>query len=231
MKQVVSLLIGLFLLVPSLRSQSLMEDLKEVSVVLDTAKSVHIQVVCKVYTKRGGELLNTVNTEVLKKGKMSVSTFDDLAVFTNEKYGVYVSDENKSIMVISKSKYNSKMPSMDEKGIDQFVSWMKKQQNKTSFHPTLISDEGGIRTYSITNLEELKEVLITVNVKNKTILRISYEYDESSQQKQKYISLNYSKFLINSNEINLDQADYYIQQSGKFFPGRKYKSYSITTNL
>lgn len=231
MKQFFSGLLIVFFLVNSSQAQSLMEDLKAVSAVLDTAKSVHIQVVCKVYTKKDGVLINTINTEVIKKGKMSVSSFDDLEVFTNDKYGVYVSGENKSIMLISKNKYNSRIQSMDDKGIDQFVLWMKKQQNKPSFHPDLISDEGDVRTYSITDLEDLKEVLITINVKYKSIVKISYEYTESSQQKQKYISLNYSKFSINNKEISLDQTDYYIQKSGKFLPGNKYKSYSITTDL
>lgn len=231
MKHIFSLFVVLFFFALSSHSQSLMEDLKAVSGVLDTAKSVHIQVVCKIYTEQNGQLINTVNTEVVKKGKMSVSVFDDLEVFTNDKYGVYVSGENKSIMLISKSKHNSRIQSVDDKGIDQFVTWMKKQQTKPSFHASLISDEEGLRTYSIKDTEDLKEVLIVINTNNKSIVKISYEYSEASKQKQKYISLNYSKFLINSKEIHLDQADYYIQQSGKFLPGKKYKSYTITTDL
>jgi hypothetical protein len=231
MKKIFSLFVILFFFALPFHSQSLMEDLKAVSGVLDTAKSVHIQVVCKIYTDRDGQLVNTVNTGVLKKGKMSVSTFDDMEVFTNDKYGVYVSGENKSIMLISKSKHSDRIQSIDDKGIDQFISWMKKQQTKTSFHPVLITDEGGLRTYSIKDLEDLKEVLIVINTNNKSILNISYEYSESSKQKQKFILLNYSKFLVNSKEIHLDQTDYYIQQSGKFLPGKKYKSYSITTDL
>jgi hypothetical protein len=208
-----------------------MDDLKEVSSVLDTAGAVEIRVICKVYSKRDGELVSTANTGIIRKGKMNVSIFDELEVFTNDQYGVYVNSENKSIMLISKSKHTSRLKAPDDKGLDQFVSWMKKHQNKTTFKPSLLTDEEGIRTYSIKGIEDLKEVLVSINTKNKTILKISYEFSESSQQKQRYIILDYSKFKVNSKEINLNQKDYYIQQSGKFLPGNKYKTYSITTDL
>jgi hypothetical protein len=208
-----------------------MDDLKAVSSVLDTAGTVEIQVLCKVYSKRNGELVSTANTGIIKKGKMNVSVFDDLEIFTNDQYGVYVNSESKSIMLISKSKHTSRLKAPDDKGLDKFVSWVKQQQNKAAFNPDLLSDEAGVRTYSIRGVEDLKEVLVSINTKNKTVVRISYEFSDSSQQKQRYIVLDYSKFLVNSKETSLNQKDYYIQQSGKFLPGNKYKSYSITTDL
>lgn len=231
MKRFFNIIAILFLLLPTLQAQSLVNDLKEVSSILDTAKTVQIQVTCKIYSKRGGELINTANTSVIKKGKLSVSVFDDLAVFTNEKYGVYVNGEDKTLMLVEKSKYTSQMKQIDNKSIDQFVSWVKKQQTKKTFNPVLVSEEKDVRTYSIKGLDDLKEVIIALNIKDKSIVKISYEFNDSSDQKQKYIVLDYSRFLVNSREITLDQSDYYIQQSGKFLPGNKYKSYSITTDL
>ena len=231
MKRFFNIVVILFLLLPTLQAQNLVTDLKEVSSILDTAKTVQIQVTCKIYSNRGGELINTANTAIIKKGKLSVSIFDDLAVFTNEKYGVYVNSEDKTLMLVLKSKYTSQMKQIDNKSIDQFVSWVKKQQTKKTFNPVLVSEEKGIRTYSIKELDDLKEVIIALNVKDKTIVKISYEFNDSSDQKQKYIVLDYSTFLVNSRDTTLDQSDYYIQQSGKFLPGNKYKSYSITTDL
>ncbi|MDF3026940.1 MAG: hypothetical protein K0S23_1247 [Fluviicola sp.] len=231
MKQFCTIIAGLFLFSYSSQAQSLIDDLKAVSSVLDTAKSVKIQVVCKVYSKKGGDLVSSINTGITKKGKMSVSLFDNLEIFTNEKYGVYVDKENESIMVVSKSKHAARLNSMGDKHMNEFVSWMKKQQTKVDFKPVLISEEAGIRSYSVTSLDDLKELIVSINVTNHTIEKISYEYVESSQQKQHYILLDYTKFLINSKEIDLDQKDYYIQQSGKFLPGNKYKSYSISTDL
>lgn len=231
MLRILIVLTGLLLYSTASKAQNLMDDLKKISSVLDTVETVRIDVVCKVYFKKGGELLSTVNTGLIKKGKKTVSVFDDFEIFMNEKYGVYVNHEDKSITVISKDKYASQMKSIDNKSVDQFVNWMKKQENKTSFNPKLLSEEGGVRTYSITGLNDLKELIVAINVTNHTIEKISYEFEESSQQKQKYILLNYSKFIINSKEIHLDSKDYYIQQSGKFLPGNKYKSYSITTDL
>ena len=49
-------------------------------------------------------------------------------------------------------------------------------------------------------------------------------------QAQKEIDNRYD-FKGISKEIDLNSKDYYIQQSGKFLPGNKYKSYSITTDL
>nr|WP_294862108.1 hypothetical protein [uncultured Fluviicola sp.] len=214
-----------------LKAQSLMSDMKEVVGVLDTVKSVHIQVTCKVYSRKGGDLLNTVNTELFKEGKRSVSIFDDVSIFSDEKYGVLVNNEDKSLMLVDKNKYASKFDIKSDNGVEQFASWLRQKQSKKSFKPEMISEENGIRTYSIKDLEDLKEVAITLDSKNKSILKISYEFAESSAQKQKYIQLNYSKFLVNSKEINVNQSDYYIQKAGKFLPGNKYKSYRITTNL
>lgn len=214
-----------------LKAQSLMSDMKEIVGVLDTVNSVHIQVICKVYSKKGGDLLNTVNTELFKEGKKNVSVFDDVSVFSDEKYGVLVNNEDKSLMLIDKNKYASKFNMKNDNGVEQFVSWLNQRQNKKSFNPEMISEENGIRTYSMRDLDDLKEVTITLDSKNKSILKISYEFSESSAQKQKYIQLNYSKFLVNSKEIKVNQSDYYIQKSGKFLPGNKYKSYRITTDL
>lgn len=231
MLRILVVLTGLLLFSTVSKAQNLMDDLKKVSSILDTVETVRIDVVCKVYSKKEGELLTTVNTGMIKKGKKTVSFFDDFEIFMNERYGVYVNHEDKSITVISKDKYASRMKSIDNKSVDQFVNWMKKQENKTSFNPKLLSDAEGIRTYSITGLSDLKELIVVIDVTNHKIERISYEFEESSKQKQKYILLNYSKFIIDSKEIQLDSKDYYIQQSGKFLPGNKYKSYSITTNL
>lgn len=228
----IGLIIGTFcLFVYQSHAQSLMDDLKMVSSVLDTAKAVQINVICKIYSKKGGDLTNTVYTGVTRKGKTSVSILDDVEIFTNEKYGVFIDNEHKSIAVLSKSKHASRLKSIGDEGIDQLVSWMKKHQTKTSFNPVLLSDEEGIRTYSLKNTDDVNEVMISINVIKKCIVKITYEFSESSTQKQKYISLDYSKFLINQKETTINQSDYYIQQSGKILPGNKYKSYSITTDL
>lgn len=231
MLKAINVIIGILLSANVLNAQNLMDDLKAVSSFLDTAESVQIEVVCKVFAKKEGELLNTIHTAMSKKGKIMFSSLDDLDIFTNDKYGVYINNEEKLITVISKAKYTARMKSIDNKSIDQFVSWMKKQQTKTSFNPKLVDEVNGIRIYSISNMDEIKELIVSIDVVNHTIKKISYEFTESSQQKQQFILLDYSKFLVNSKDIHLNQSDYYIQQSGKFFPGNKYKSYSITTDL
>lgn len=212
-------------------AQSLMNDMKEIVGVLDTVNSVHIQVNCKVYSRKGGDLINTANTELFKDGKKSVSIIDDVSVFSDEKYGVLVNHENRSLMLVAKNKYASKFNLKNINGVDQFVSWLRQKQTKKSFNPEMISEENGVRIYSIKNLDDLKELIIVLDLKNKSIVKITYEFSESSEQKQKFIQLNYSKFLVNSKEINVNQSDYYIQKSGKFLPGNKYKSYRITTDL
>lgn len=225
-------LTGMLLFLNSSKAQNLMDDLKVISSALDSAKSVDIKVICSVYAKKEGEIINTINTGVIRKGKLAVSKFEDMEILTTDKYGVYVNHENKSITVISKNKHLSRMKSFDDKGVDQFVTWLKKQQTKVAFAPVLLSDEGNVRTYAIRNLDKnLKEVLVSIDLRQKKLLKVSYEFSESSEQKQKYILLNYSKFVVNDDEINLNQNDYYMQQSGKFLPGNKYKSYSITTDL
>lgn len=232
MLRIFIVLISVLLCVNPSKAQKLMDDLKLISSALDSAKSVDIRVVCSIYYKKGGEVISTANTGVIKKGKLSLSIFEDMEILTNDKYGVYVNNENKSITVISKNKHTSRMKSFDDKGLDQFVSWLKKQQTKVTFAPVLLSDEDNVRTYAIRNLDKnLKEVIVALDMKQKKVLKITYEFHESSEQKQKYIVLNYSKFLVNDDEINLNQNDYYMQQSGKFLPGNKYKSYSITTDL
>lgn len=232
MRKIIGVLIGVFLCIYTVGAQNLMDDLRIIASDLDSARSVEIKVACKVYVKKDGELVSTVNTGMIKKGKLSVSVFEEMEILSNEKYGVYVNNENKSIAILSKSKHAARLKSFDDKGIDQFVSWLKKQQTKTAFAPVLVSEEGDVRTYAIRNLDKnLKEVLVSLNMKQKTILKISYEFSEASEQKQKYILLNYSKFLVNDSNIELNQSDYYIQQSGKFLPGNKYKTYSVTTDL
>jgi hypothetical protein len=212
-------------------AQSLMNDMKEIVGVLDTVNSAHIQVNCMVYSRKGGDLINTAHTELFKDGKKSVSIIDDVSVFSDEKYGVLVNHENRSLMLVAKNKYASKFNLKNINGVDQFVSWLRQKQTKKTFNPEMISEENGVRIYSIKNLDDLKELIIVLDLKNKSIVKITYEFSESSEQKQKFIQLNYSKFLVNSKEINVNQSDYYIQKSGKFLPGNKYKSYRITTDL
>ena len=225
-------MICLLLVVNTSKAQNLIDDLKAVSSRIDSAESADIRVICNVYTQKGGDIISTVNTGIIKKGKLSVSLFEEMEILTNDKYGVYVNKESQSITIISKSKHTSRLKAFNDKGIDQFVSWMKQQQKKATFNPVLISEEGSIRTYAVRNLDDnLKEVIVSVDVKQKKLLKISYEFSELSSQKQKYILLNYSKYLVNDSEIHLNQNDYYMQQSGKFLPGNKYKSYSITTDL
>jgi hypothetical protein len=208
-----------------------MADLKIISANLDTAKSVNIEVVCKVYSKKNGDLLSSVNTGIIKSGKSSLTIFDDVEIFTTENVSAFIDKNNSSITVLSKSKVKEQVGTLEDKGIDQFVKWVKSQSSQNSFNPVLISNENNIRVYSIKDFNDLKEMLISIDIQSKSILKISYEYTDSSEQKQKFIELNYKKFLINDAATKLVQSDYFILKSGKYSAGNKFKSFSITTNI
>src|SRR3989344_231445 len=186
-------------------NQNLNDDLKKVVGHLDSAASVSLSVDVKLYTKKGGELMYSTKASIDRKGKSSVTVLGDVEIFNNDDFRVDIDHEEKMMMITTK----------------------KEIIKKTK----LVSNTSGVRVYSITGVEGFEEVLVTLDMNQKSIKHIHYAYAKDSEYNGRFVELNYTKVKLNSVDKELNIASYFTLKSGVYTLGSRFTTYQMTSGL
>ncbi|ASS47985.1 MAG: hypothetical protein A3D31_01160 [Candidatus Fluviicola riflensis] len=222
------------LLVVSLHSlvaynQNLNDDLKKVVGHLDSAASVSLSVDVKLYTKKGGELMYSTKASIDRKGKSSVTVLGDVEIFNNDDFRVDIDHEEKMMMITPKKEIIKKTKKEMQFDISDLAKWFEDEGSSSK--TTLVSNTSGIRVYSITGVEGFEEVLVTLDMNQKSIKHIHYAYAKDSEYNGRFVELNYTKFKLNSVDKELNIASYFTLKSGVYTLGSRFTTYQMTSGL
>jgi hypothetical protein len=210
-------------------SQNLNDDLKKIVQHLDSATSVSMSVDVKLYSKKGGDLVYTTKASLDRKGKASLTILGDVEVFDNEDYRVDIDHDEKMVMITPKKEILQKTKKEMQFDVSDLAKWF--EDGSSNKKTTLVSNTSGIRVYSITGANDFEEVLITLDMNQKSIKHVHYAYSKESEYKGQFIELNYTKFKLNSVDKELKTSSYFTLKSGVYSLSTRLKSYQLSSGL
>jgi len=215
----------------TLIGQDLTKDFEEIISKMETSKSVSIQVNVKMYGSKGGSLIYTSHASVDKMGEDYINVLSEMVFISTNDYSLKIDHEEKAVLIINKK--NIETPKDEEKiseyDVKRLRDFLITNQNKVIYTISLLSNSSGIKTYSISGVRGMKEMLITLDMNNKTIKKVCYEYD-SRESNSRYIELEYHKFIYDVNlSQKFDLSSYFRIENNKYVLSTALQGYNLYT--
>lgn len=214
-------------------AQDLRADLNQIVGKMDTSSHVSVEVKVSAHSKKGAAVFYSTNASFYKNGKNSFTRLGEQDYLVTPTVEVTVDNEEKAMLVLKKEAEPKSKKSKKEKikfDFKEFEKYLDEDQVKAVI--TLVSNSDGVKEYKITNVPELVEMRIVINVNKHSIDKVIYHYKDESQYKGQYIVLDYTKFsYTENNSAKLNPANYYTDINGKIVGVGKYKSYNLFKEL
>lgn len=229
----IKLILLLLLCMQTVHAQDLRTDLNKIVGKMDTSSQVSVEVKVNAYSKKGGAVFYTTNASFYKSGKNTFTRLGEQDYLVTPAVEVTVDNEEKAMLVLKKEDAPKNKKGKTEKvkfDFKEFEKYLDEDQVKAEI--SLVSSSNGLNEYKITNVPEITEMRIVINVKSNSIDKVTYHYKDESQYKGQYIVLDYTKFSYSeNNSAKLNPANYYSEMSGKIVGVGKYKSYNLYKEL
>lgn len=225
------LVIGLILGSFSLQAQEFEKEMKAIISKIDTTKSISISVKVAVYSKKGGSLVYSMVSTVDHSKGNTITHLGEMEMYQSEKYEVQVDHEEKRMMVRKKTVV--KEADFSDLNLKELKKLVAAEGDVEAKKPkfTLVSNNNGIKTYSITGSEGIKELQIVLDTKTEKIQKISYEYTEDGPNKGQYCVLEYDKFDYSPSFTStfFDSKNYFSYVNKSYVPAKRLSTYKLIT--
>lgn len=213
-------------------SQNLDDDFGKIVRQLDSAKTISLYTDIAVFAKKGGTKVFTTNASLKRSGNTSLTALDDLEYYSDGSYFVTIDHDEKRVAVIKNDEKKNKKTfndmNFDLKSLKKLIS----QESDSKSVVKLVANSNGSRTYSITNIESIDEIRITLNINKLVITSISYQYSNDSEYQGQYILINYTKFECNIDLTNsLKQSNFFTFSGSNVILNSRLKAYTLYTEL
>jgi hypothetical protein len=200
---------------------------------MDTSSHVSVEVKVSAHSKKGAAVFYSTNASFYKSGKSTFTRLGEQDYLVTPAVEVTVDNEEKAMLVLKKEDAPKNKKVKKEKvkfDFKEFEKYLDEDQVKAEI--SLVSSSNGLNEYKITNIPEIIEMRIVINVKSNSIDKVTYHYKDESQYKGQYIVLDYTKFSYSeNNSAKLNPSNYYSETSGKIVGVGKYKSYNLYKEL
>jgi hypothetical protein len=213
-------------------AQDLKKDLNDVIAGIDST-SVSIEAAVSVRGRKGGAVIYSAKASVYRNGAASYTQLAEQEFLVTKTYEVHVDHEEKAILILKKDGKSDKKStkSMDFE-VSSLKEFLEEKPDKAVPRVILTANSQGVRTYSITNVSGMKEVRIVLNMNDRSIKSVSYEYAESSEQKGQLVTVEYTLFKKNAETADkLKTTRFFTEAEGKYVPSARLKNYRIYTEL
>lgn len=211
--------------------KSLQADFQSVADSVDHANSVSVLVTAKAYASRGGTLISTYNAARYESGSSSKVRIDELEIIETKQFALRVDHEEKSLLVIEKTQSTGK-PKMEKMEFD--VKALKKflEDSGSEQKPIvkLVSDNAGIRKYTISGIEGIRLMEVTLNTSKRMIQTISFEYGSPTSPGQ-FVLLDYAMSYNTNVSTQFELSAYFTKKNNEIILSPKLQGYKLYTEL
>ena len=211
-------------------SQNFEAEMKAIFDKMDTVDNISIVVDVKLYDKKGGKLIYNNESSVLHSKKATITKLGDMEMYKSASYDIQIDHEEKRLLI---KKIASKQESFSDVNVKEIKKLLKLEGVEKSKNPTykLISNNNGVKTYSMSKTAELVECFITIDTKNEKIQNISYLYTEQGDYDGQYCTLDYKTFTYNSvfSKTQFDLSRYFTLVGGNYKLSTRLSSYKLYT--
>lgn len=217
-------------------SQDLKADMSVITEKMKASETLLLEVEAKMYNTKGGAMIFQSSAEMMKDGTKMKSKLGEMEFLITDDYEIRIDNEEKSMLILDKSKERKSILPQSKSDLKKFEDDIKEieklfSENENKVSIALLSSSGGIKKYSITGIEGIKEVVINLDLNKKSIKSISYEYGSASEKGQ-YVVVVYSRFEYDAtlgSEFNL--SGIFTKNQDNYILQGKYKNYHLFTEL
>lgn len=227
-----SLLLFLLAALPAI-GQDLDADLRKIVQHIDSADGLSIETSVKVYARKGGSVIYAANASVHRNAAASLTKLGDQEYYTGKQYDVTVDHEERSVLILKKetpkAKKKKETLEFDASALLELLGDGEKEPKRTV---TLVSDQNGKKTYSVSGVPGMKEVRMTLDMHALAIRQVIYEFSEQSENKGQYVTIAYTTFGTDPEVGNLLKTSQYFSESdGRYVLSARLKNYKLYTEL
>ncbi len=210
--------------------QNLESDLQKISESMESAKSVAINVQVSSYSSKGGSLIYSAEASAMKMDRSMKNVLAEIETISTPYYELKIDHEERAILILEKDSTESIQEiNLSDFDVRKLKKYFENDQSEYSKTVKLVSNSNGKKTYSITGIEGMREVLISLDANSNKIIQITYEYGSNSQKGQ-YTVLDYTKFVYNKDlSASFDLNTYFSEVNGQYVLVDKLKGYQIFT--
>lgn len=229
------ILIAFCFLFSPIFGQDLEKDLTEIGKIMEAASSVSISVDVRMYSSKGGSSRYSGNAKMIRSGESIKSVLGEMEYINTPTFEVRVDHEEKEVLIFKKARVDSNSTSPKHEEVEFDIEALKKlmESEGDQIKPTvkLVSSSAGIKKYSITGVQGVKESVIELDMNTKKLVSVRYEYGSGSEKGQ-YVVLNYTKFKYNSDVSSVfNLSKYFTENEGLFVLAPSFKGYNMFTEI
>ncbi|MCH2229646.1 MAG: hypothetical protein MK105_04815 [Crocinitomicaceae bacterium] len=189
----------LFSSIGTLHAQSYDDDLKEISNKIESSDFLHLIADVTVYSSKGGRSIYNLSTSIkYSKQDGMITQMGKINILKNNNYEVHINDVDKTVFVHKTHHY--KPEDFSQKSIKELKKILEGEMSasgEVNVKKEFLSDVKGIRTYRLTNIPGFKEMVVVLDMNNKNIRQVSYQYSKTGDQNGRYCVLDYETFNYN----------------------------------
>ncbi len=214
-------------------SQDIQTEINIIAKHIESVQSVAIEAEVHMYASKGGTKLFSTHTGMYKSGSEIKSVLGELDYLETSSYYVQVDNEEKAILILKKKdiskNYSKSNLQLDIKKLQEIFKKDESVNNK--FKSELLSENNGIKSYRISGLSGIQEMIIELNVHKKKLISVVYKYDKTLYSGQ-YVEIVYTKFDFNTDlSLHFDLRKYFVITNSGYLLSEKYNNYKIYTEL
>lgn len=215
-------------------AQGLSGDLEKIVAKLNTEDEVYIKATATVRTSAAGSILYTAKSKMLRSASLGSATIlDGHESYRNSKHEVLVNPDDKTVFVREVVHYNERDFSEKLlKDVRKYLEEENKDREQVKYTEKLLSDQNGIRVYSIKNAPGLKEMRMELDMNRLVVKKAEFWFSGDGDQPGYYCIVNYDQFEYTlGNERTLLAESNYFQKdgSGKFRLAGRLQTYKLIT--
>lgn len=206
-------------------SQDFEADMTKVFENIKSSESVSISVDVTLYAKKGGSVVYSAKSSLFHEEGRTISKLGEMEIYKSDKYEIQVDHEEKLMLIHPINKNQQEYSSIELEELKKLVS----QEKGHDLSYELISNDKGLKTYRSKKVKGFDEVTFIINMNELKIVKVTYQYRESSNTKSNYCTLNYTQFDFNNQfpKDFFDLSKYFKIVDEKYILNNKFSNYNL----
>lgn len=159
--------------------QDLKQDMAEIGEKMENASTVAITVDVKMYNKKGGSTIYAGKAGIVKSEESTKSTLGEMEFISTPEFELRVDHEERELLIFKKQApsdtkiQEGETMELDVEALKKLIESDQESQKKPKI--TLKSNVSGVKTYSITEIEGMAEVILVIDMNSKKVKTVKFE--------------------------------------------------------
>lgn len=176
-------------------AQSFKDDLAKIVSKIESESDLSLKVKALVKTSENGQVIYESQSSILRrKNEGFLTKIDGEELLVTDEYEIVVSQSEKNIIVQKTIKLDEKDFSKKALGDIRKYFDQESKNSKIAMSEKLISENDGIRKYSIKNMPGISEMRMKLDMNSLKIINVEYWFKDNESSQSYYCLITYNTF-------------------------------------